>query len=277
MEHQNNKVKKVNCIDHLVTGKSFSLTPDDKYQALRTSPVPNNIEPYYDHPDYISHQTKHKGLYHKTYSFLRRLNNRYKLKLIKRHVSEQGAILDFGSGTGAFVDEAHKQGWTAKGFDPIMPASKKIKGLYVNNWVKENHYDCITAWHVLEHLSKPQEFFSQAHKSLSDKGTLAIALPNYLSFDADYYGEDWAAYDVPRHLWHFTPKGIVDMANDYGFECMEQHPLRLDAYYISLLSEKIRKSRFPWIRATIIGARSNCKANRTGMYSSIIYIFKKSK
>jgi len=277
VEHKNIKLKTVKCIDHLVTGKLFTLLPDDNYQALRTSPVPNNIEPYYDHPDYISHQTDTRGFFHQIYSFCRRLNNRYKLKLIKFYAPEKGNLLDFGSGTATFVDQAHKQGWTAKGFDPIMPASKKTKGLYVNNWVKENHYDCITAWHVLEHLSKPQEFFSQAHMSLSSTGILAIALPNHTSFDAVYYQQDWAAYDVPRHLWHFTPKGIVDMANDYGFECIEQHPLRLDAYYISLMSEKIRKSRFPWIRATIIGARSNCKANRTKRYSSIIYVFKKSK
>ena len=277
MEHNNKKVKKVNCIDHLVTGKSFGLLPDDKYQALRTFPIPKNIKPYYDHPDYISHQTEAAGLFHKIYSFFRRLNNRYKLKVINWYVSGHGTLLDFGSGTGSFVDKAHKEGWTAKGFDPIMPATKKTKGLYVKNWVKENHYDCITAWHVLEPLSKPQEFFSKAHTSLSSTGILAIALPNHTSFDAVYYQQDWAAYDVPRHLWHFTPKGIVDMANDYGFECIEQHPLRLDAYYISLLSEKTRKSRFPWIRATIIGARSNCKANRTKRYSSIIYVFKKSK
>lgn len=277
MEHKNIKLKTLKCIDHLVTGKLFSLLPDDKYQALRTSPVPNNIEPYYDHPDYISHQTKHKGLFHKTYSFVRHLNNRYKLKLIKSHAPEKGNLLDFGSGTGAFVDEAHKQGWTAKGYDPIVPSDKKSSSLYVNNWNQDKHYQCITAWHVLEHLPNPQSFFSQAHKSLSDKGTLAVALPNYMSFDADYYGEDWAAYDVPRHLWHFSPKGIVDLANDSGFECIKKHPLRIDAYYIALLSEKMRKSSFPWIRAIFLGLRSNCKANRTGMYSSIIYVFKKSK
>ena len=270
-------MKEVNCTDHLVSGKSFSLLPDDKYQALRTFPTPKNIKPYYDHPDYISHQTEAAGLFHKIYSFCRRLNNRYKLNLINRYVPEKGNLLDFGSGTGSFVDQADRTGWSAKGYDPIVLSSKKTQSLFVNNWVRHNHYQCITAWHVLEHLPNPVEFFLQAHTSLSNTGTLALALPNHTSFDASYYQQDWAAYDVPRHLWHFTPKGIIDMASDSGFECINQHPLRIDAYYVSLLSEKIRKSHFPWIRAILVGALSNCKANRTGRYSSIIYVFKKSK
>ena len=151
------------------------------------------------------------------------------------------------------------------------------ENLFVSDWVKSKHYHCITAWHVLEHLRSPQDFLKQAHASLTQNGVLVIALPNCASWDAQHYQADWAAYDVPRHLWHYTPKGIKLMAKDCGFECIIQYPLRLDAYYIALLSEKIRQSSFPWIRAVVQGARSNCKGNRTGMYSSLIYVFKKAK
>lgn len=211
------------------------------------------------------------------YDMLRRLNNEYKLKFINDVCPEKQNLLDFGAGAASFVKAAQKNGWNAKGFDPIITQATQHPELYIGRWVREKHYHCITAWHVLEHLKTPQEFLFQAHSSLVDNGILALALPNWASWDAAYYQADWAAYDVPRHLWHFTPNGIKAMAKDCGFELIKQRPLRLDAYYVSLLSEKIKKNSFPWIRAAIKGTQSNCKANRTGMYSSLIYLFQKAK
>lgn len=270
-------MKNLQCKDHLVSGKLFELVPHTKYAALLTHPIPEPLEPYYDHPDYISHQQESQGFFYALYGFLRRLNITHKLKLLNRVVSKKGNLLDFGAGTGAFVHAAQNEGWTAKGYDPLVHQGKQKENLFVSDWIKSKHYHCITAWHVLEHLPSPQDFLKQAHTSLTQKGVLVIALPNCASWDAQHYQADWAAYDVPRHLWHFTPKGIKEMGKEFGFELVQQHPLHMDAYYIALLSEKIQKNSFPWIRALINGTRSNCKANRTGMYSSLIYVFKKAK
>ena len=133
----------------------------------------------------------------------------------------------------------------------------------------------ITAWHVVEHLPDPRVFFEQALKSLADNGKLFVALPNYNSWDANKYGAMWAAYDVPRHLWHFSPKGLISMAKDCGFETEKTYPLRLDAYYVSLLSEQNRQSKFTWLKAFWSGWRSNWAAKQSKNYSSLIYVLQK--
>jgi len=265
------------CKDHLVTGESFELIRHHKYNALLTQPIPKKLEPYYEHPNYTSHQQKGTSLFFTLYKLLRHFNNQYKLSCINPFCVEKKKLLDFGAGTASFVEAAQKNGWNAKGYDPIVGQPQKKHNLYVATWAKDAHYQCITAWHVLEHLKQPQDFLSQAHKSLDENGILALALPNWASWDAAYYKSDWAAYDVPRHLWHFTPIGIKAMAKDSGFELIKQYPLRLDAYYVSMLSEKTQNNSFPWLRGAISGLRSNCKAIRTGMHSSLIYVFQKSK
>jgi hypothetical protein len=87
----------------------------------------------------------------------------------------------------------------------------------------------------------------------------------------------WAAYDVPRHLWHFSPKGFISMAKDCGFETEKTYPLRLDAYYVSLFSEQNRQSKFPWLKAFWSGWRSNRAAQQSKNYSSLIYVLQKRK
>ena len=66
-------------------------------------------------------------------------------------------------------------------------------------------FDVITLWHVMEHLEHLDEVWQRLHELLTEKGVLIVAVPNCSSYDAQRYGEYWAAYDVPRHLWHFTP------------------------------------------------------------------------
>lgn len=269
-------MNKITCIDHLVTGDSFVLEPHGGYDILQTTPQPKQNEKYYDHPNYISHKTKGKSIFFIAYSQFRQWNHSYKIKIINKHTESKGKLLDFGAGTGSFVEYANKHNWQAEGYEPNSKAhGPKIK--YRSKWSNSKPYDVITAWHVVEHLPDPRAFFEKSLKSLNDNGKFFVALPNYKSWDAKKYGAMWAGYDVPRHLWHFSPKGFISMVRDCGLEIENTYPLRLDAYYVSLLSERNRQSKFPWLKALWSGWRSNYAAKQSKNYSSLIYVLKKRK
>lgn len=276
MEQYDFAMNKTVCIDHLVTGESFVLAPHEHFDILQTSPQPKELEKYYDHPNYISHKTKGKSLFFVFYTLLRHWNHNYKLKQIHKHVPEKGRLLDFGAGTGSFVEFSNKHNWQSEGYEPNNNAHG-LKTKYITSWSNPKAYKAITAWHVVEHLPNPSDFLKRAHNSLQDSGRLFVALPNYTSWDANKYGAMWAGYDVPRHLWHFSPKGFMSLAEECGFETEKTYPLYLDAYYVSLLSEQNRKSRFPWLKALWSGWRSNRAAKHLKNYSSLIYVLQKRK
>ena len=267
-------MKKTVCIDHLVTGETFVLEPYQPYEILKTIPQPKQLDRYYNHPNYISHKVKGRSLFFAFYVLLRQLNNKYKIKLIHNHVSTKGRLLDFGAGTGSFFGFAQKKGWDAEGHEPITKAHSP-KRTYVKEWIKTSYYNAITAWHVIEHLPNPKAFLQQAHNSLQKGGKMFVALPNYKSWDAKKYGPQWAGYDVPRHLWHFSPKGFIDLSEDCDFVVEKTYPLVFDAYYVSFLSEKNKQSRFAWLKAICGGWRSNQDAKHTQNYSSVIFVLKK--
>ena len=115
----------------------------------------------------------------------------------------------------------------------------------------------------------------QLVRALKPGGLLIIAVPNYTSFDARYYGPDWAAYDVPRHLWHFAPASILRLVR--GVTCVSKRSMPFDSYYVSLLSEKYRNSGLPGrLRGMWNALRSNMMAMfRPSRASSVIYVFQK--
>lgn len=102
-----------------------------------------------------------------------------------------------------------------------------------------------------------------------------VAVPNCNSYDAAYYEKHWAAYDVPRHLYHFTQESMQRIWNKYGLHIEAVLPMPLDAYYVSMLSEKYKTGKTNMLKASLTGLRSNMKARTTGQYSSLIYIIRK--
>lgn len=269
-------MKKTICIDHLVTGESFVLEPHPRYEIYQTTPTPSNLAPYYNHPNYLSHTVKGSSLFFAFYAFLRQVNHHYKARLIRKHIPTTARMLDFGAGTGSFVSFLNKKGWTADAYEPNANAHHP-QVTYTKVWHNPDTYHLITAWHVIEHLHDPQSFLQQAHQSLVDDGKLFVALPNFRSWDAKKYGSLWAGYDVPRHLWHFSPKGFTDMSYDCGFVLEQQYPLHLDAYFVSLLSEKNKQSRLAWLKAICAGWRSNQAAKHDQNHSAVIFVLQKRK
>jgi 2-polyprenyl-3-methyl-5-hydroxy-6-metoxy-1,4-benzoquinol methylase len=247
-------------------------------------PDENSVGPYYKSEDYISHTDTAKGIVNKLYRKVRNFTLEQKAKLVKEQTGvAAGNLLDVGSGTGAFLHAMQKQGWQVNGIEPDADARKlaeKQYGLQTNEspqlfQLQPSTYDAITLWHVLEHVHDLHPYIDQLKKLLKPEGKIFIAVPNYLSGDADAYRLKWAAYDVPRHLYHFTPKAMETLLKQHGLHITTKKPMWFDSFYISMLSSKYKNGKTNWIGAVVTGMQSNVKALvNTDKCSSIIYIVK---
>ena len=270
--------------DHSVSGETFQLVLNETYGFLETSPQPKDeqLSDYYKTEDYISHTDSKRNLFEKVYHFVRGISLKRKLKLINSFNSEEKELLDIGCGTGDFLKTAQDSGWKISGIEPNESA-RKIANQKTNNSVfntekliqfKTHTFDVITLWHVLEHLPKLEDQITILKSLLKENGTIIIAVPNFNSFDANHYKCFWAAYDVPRHLWHFNQQSISNFFGGKNMKVVKALPMKFDAYYVSLLSEKYKTGRMNIFSAFRIGFLSNMKAKQSKEYSSIIYIIK---
>ena len=283
--HYNQNELFLTCVDHTVSRETFKLLYDNKYDLLLTYPKPEDKElsKYYESEDYISHTDANTSLFDKVYQGVKNHTIKQKVKLINSFNYQNKTILDIGCGTGDFLEACSKNQWNVTGIEPNKKARKisvhKTKqSIYTDIEeminVTTKRYDIITMWHVLEHVPNLSEYIGLLKKLLSPKGTLIIAVPNYKSYDANYYGNFWAAFDVPRHLWHFSQKSIELIFGEFDFKIVKTLPMKFDAYYVSLLSEKYKSGFSNPIKAFYRGLLSNLKANQNKEYSSLIYVIK---
>jgi 2-polyprenyl-3-methyl-5-hydroxy-6-metoxy-1,4-benzoquinol methylase len=203
--------------------------------------------------------------------------------VVKQTKKNIGMHLDLGAGTGSFVHAMERHGWNTIGFEPIERARKLANRLFkASIYPLEDFfqipvaggYDAITLWHTLEHVYHLHPTFERLSKLLSKNGKLFIAVPNYTSYDASYYKENWAAYDVPRHLYHFSPQSIQYLAQKYQLKVVSIKPLWFDSTYISLMSERYRKGFV--LFGFVIGFISNwITLFNKKRCSSILYILQK--
>ncbi len=276
------------CSDHLVSHEEFEL-----YRCLscgfvftRQYPGEDQIGRYYDSPGYVAHDDKAPGIVNRIYGVVRKLMLRKKRKLVgKISGVKSGRILDIGCGTGYFPFTMKKAGWMAEGIEPNLKAreySRANFGVVVNDpsairSLPSEQYDCITFWHVLEHLHDPFAYATEVKRLLKPGGICIIALPNCSSYDSEYYGKNWAGFDVPRHLWHFTPETVDLFASKTGFIISGKSRLPFDVFYISVLSEKQKGSALPFLKGMTRGSwfalRACFKPDKS---SSLIYILRKS-
>ncbi|MEO4007257.1 class I SAM-dependent methyltransferase [Flavobacterium sp. CAU 1735] len=267
--------------DHSVSKENFELLLDEELQLLKTAPQPSleKLPSYYESDDYISHTDGKRSLFEKVYHLIKRKAIRDKVKLISSFQPERGALLDIGAGTGDFLLEAQSQGWNAIGIEP----SEKAKGIAIGKGIQfsdtleqlENQsFDVITMWHVLEHVPDLENQIATLKRLLKPTGTIIIAVPNYKSYDANYYGAFWAAYDVPRHLWHFSKTSIEKLFGREHIQLVKIKPMLFDSFYVSLLSEKYKNGKMNFLKGFWIGLRSNIAAKQNFEYSSHIYILK---
>jgi len=281
MSEQKNIPTKVK--DYLVTGESFELIYDSEREMLLTNPKPSteNLSKYYESEDYISHTDNKKGIVSFLYQTIKKSALQNKVKLITSLNNGTGNVLDIGAGTGDFLKEAKQANWQVSGVEPNKGATilAQEKGISLQESLDNFNgktFDVITMWHVLEHVPNLEETISTIEKLLKPGGSLIIAVPNYRSFDANYYKEYWAAYDVPRHLWHFSQRSMKNIFSK-NMLLQKTKPMIFDSFYVSLLSEKNKTGKQNLLKAFFVGLRSNISAWGTKEYSSLIYCFKKVK
>lgn len=274
--------------DHTVSGEEFAVM-ECKHCTLRfTQDVPNaaSIGPYYKSEEYVSHTNTSKGLINKLYQSVRKRTLKQKRKLIEKETGiAKGNLLDLGAGTGAFVNEMKQAGWLVTGLEPDPDARRMAKELYnvaLDDsahiyMLSENSYDVITLWHVLEHVHDLQGYVTKMKSLLKEKGKLIIAVPNYTSKDAAAYDAYWAAYDVPRHLYHFSPKSMQMLMDKHGLTIESYKPMWFDSFYVSMLSSKYKNGKTNLAGAFFKGLGSNMKAmGDVKKCSSVIYIISKA-
>lgn len=266
--------------DFLVSQKEFTLQYHPKYELWETRPTPKNFEKYYQSEKYISHTDQNQGFFAKIYQWVKKINIKNKINWVCEYTPNKGNILDIGAGTGDFVALAKKYFKESYGIEPSSIARKnalKKNILLFENETQlpQKRFDCITMWHVLEHIPQLEKQILFLKEHLQQGGTLIIAVPNYKSYDAKHYQAFWAAYDVPRHLWHFSRQSIEKLFSEQGFRLVGTHPMWFDAFYVCILSEKNKKSKFAFLKGMILGAYSNFRAIFTKEYSSVVYVLKK--
>lgn len=274
--------------DFSVTGEQFPVVECTNCGLLLTQDVPseNEISRYYRAEHYISHSDTSKGIINKIYHQVRGITIRRKRDLIRRHTKQtNGSILDIGSGTGSFLEVMRAANWQITGIEPDETArgnSKSARGIDARSpdemkEIPSATFDAITMWHVLEHVHQLSEELSIIRRLLKDDGVLMIAVPNHTSYDASHYDSYWAAWDVPRHLYHFSPQSMAALLSRHGFQISHIKPMWFDSFYISMLSEKYKTGRSNIFRAVMIGAMSNLKAlSDAGKCSSLTYIIRKA-
>lgn len=268
--------------DHSLSKETFTITECGGCGLLFTNPRPTEAEisRYYEFKEYVSHQDDAPGLVNKAYRIARSWTLSGKMKLLERVRQETGSsntLLDYGCGTGHFLAAAKERGWSVSGLEVSdtarMQAEKRLSQpiwTNVRQLPLDHRYGVITLWHVLEHVHELQATLSVLINQLAPNGTMLIALPNPESLDAQTYQQDWAALDVPRHLYHFRQQAVAQLLARHGLRIQQTLPMPLDAFYVSWLSEKYIGGN-P-VRAFWRGLRSNMQAGSNGQWSSLIYV-----
>ena len=273
--------------DNSVSKEKFDIFHCSNCQLRFTQNVPDalGIGKYYKSENYISHTNTSKGLVNSIYQLVRKRATKQKRILIERTTGiKNGDLLDIGSGTGYFAAEMKNANWQVEGLEPDADArkvAKEVNSIQLSSsdnfyQLQEQSFDVITLWHVLEHVHDLKNYIGQIKKLLKEKGRLFVAVPNYQSLDAEVYKEFWAGYDVPRHLYHFTPNSMKHLMESEGLKIVELKPMWFDSFYVSLLSSKYKNGSTNWVGAIWTALRSNLQAMKdVNKCSSVIYVITK--
>ena len=272
--------------DEFLSKEDFHICECLSCGLLYTMPRPakDKIGNYYKSEDYYSHKENKKGFIPKIYESVKKVNLRHKYKLATEGM-EAGRMIDIGCGVGDFIHTAEEKCWQCTGVEPSDDAKSIAKTRVKADIIKSEElgnlpdasFDIITMWHVLEHVDELKWQMAQLQRLVKPNGRIVIAVPNYKSYDGQFYKEHWAAYDVPRHLNHFNKQTLTKIFKANGLELKKTDKLIWDAYYISYMSEKYKHHKFPLMKGAYKGLVSNIKARRSGEWSSMVYVFEKKQ
>ena len=276
--------------DHLVTGRKFDILKNPETTILETHPRPTKEElpTYYDSENYTSHNDKSAGIVSFCYRIIKSISTSRKIRIGQNSLSKntpqnKPRLLDVGCGTGDFLYSCLKKGWQINGIENNKNAKNNSR-TEVSSFIFDDfeflksqpeRFDIITMWHSLEHIIDLKQTIVDMKKLLTNKGVIVVACPNHKSFDAIFYKESWAAYDLPRHLWHFDKDSISKLFVEHNMQLTKTLPMYWDSFYISILSEKIISKKNKFLKGVIVGLLSNVSAMFSKEHSSLIYIFNK--
>ena len=281
--------KRFACVDEFATGEQFDIFECTACGLAFTQNVPDEkeIDRYYESPTYISHSNTSKGFVNRVYHIARRIMLQKKARKVEKLTGlKNGRLLDYGAGTGHFARLMETRGWSVTAIEKNGKAREltlkefgfEMLPVEALSTIKDKELDVVTMWHVMEHIQEPDRMWDELHRILGDKGIAIIAVPNSASYDALKYKEHWAAYDVPRHLWHFTPSTIAQWGEKHGFVLDGQYTMPFDGFYISMLSEQYKGSRLHTTRGFWNGFKGwLAQCRRRSASSSIIYVFGKRR
>ena len=280
VEHMTKKEPPIKAKDHLFSKETFEIKWNEKRNYAETS-LPKDIvlSRYYETDDYNSHKTETKSFLDLLYKTVQKSMLYYKTGYIRSRI--KGNVLDVGGGVGVFAAYLANKRFQTTVVDPSKKGREACTKKGLNTYISvadlptNKRYSATTMWHVLEHLTSPEKTLQELHALMETDALLIIAVPNLNSHDARYYASEWAALDVPRHLWHFTHKGLIDLVEPLGFVVVAQKPLWFDVFYISYLSEKNSRKKLPFLRGLLVGTIFTFRALFDGEHSSNIYVFKK--
>ncbi|HEV3251073.1 MAG TPA: class I SAM-dependent methyltransferase [Puia sp.] len=274
--------------DHAVSGAVFEIweCTDCGLRVTQHAPDLSSMKVFYQSENYISHTDTGKGWINRLYHFIRQQTLMNKRLLLGSATGmKRGKLLDIGAGTGAFVNHMKLHGWDSVGMEPDETARQLAKKIHQLDLLSveslydpgEDIYDAISLWHVLEHVHDLHGYLDQLKKIVRPRhGRIFIAVPNYTSYDARVYQKYWAAYDVPRHLYHFSPLSMKKLLLRHEFQLLSVQQMWFDSFYISLLSEKYKTGRTNFMKGFLVGTLSNAKAFVNKEHcSSLIYIISK--
>jgi 2-polyprenyl-3-methyl-5-hydroxy-6-metoxy-1,4-benzoquinol methylase len=270
--------------DHTVTSDTFNIWQCAHCSLRFTQNVPSSHEigRYYKSDNYISHSETNKGIINWLYLRARKFTLSLKRNFVVDKTGiKNGHLLDIGAGAGAFLHHMQQNGWKVEGLEPDDQAVQRASNEYGLHLKPTSQlfsftartFDAVTMWHVLEHVHELHAYLSHIKNICKPGGKIFIAVPNYTSYDADHYGSSWAAYDVPRHLYHFSPASMHALMKKHGCTIEQIQPMWLDSFYVSLLSEKYQTGHSNLAKGFWYGMRSNIKAlSNKRRASSIIYV-----
>ncbi len=275
---------KLTAADHTVSQQAFEIweCANCTFCFTQDAPDEDSIGKYYRSDNYISHSNTSKGLVNRLYHSIRKITLNQKRGLLKTSTGlSTGSVLDIGAGTGAFASFLQRSGWRVTGLEPDETARAVARdsngiALFTSDHLFQlpaESFDVITLWHVLEHVHTLHPYMQQLKKLLKPNGRLFIAVPNYISYDAQWYKTYWAAYDVPRHLYHFSPQAMRTLLKQHDLRLLTIRPMRFDSFYVSMLSEKYKTGKGNFLKACWTGFVSNSKALlQKERCSSLIYV-----
>jgi len=272
--------------DYTVSNELFDILTCNNCAFTWTHNPPNSEEigKYYISEDYISHSDVKESFRDRIYHFARWFMLNRKCKLVDKYSkSKQGLMIDIGCGTGYFLNAMQQRGWETLGFEPSADARRVAKMNFNIDVLPSNELpnftkkvDVVTMWHVLEHIHDLSGYLNKIKDMLNESGLFVVAVPNISSYDANLYKSEWAAIDAPRHLWHFNTGSISQLLDKHGFYIEEYYRMPLDAFYVSMLSQKNVSHKINWFKVLKDGIIGLMKSiTNKDASSSLIYLIRK--